>query len=203
AFLRGEDAKEAETRLNQLLKSKPDQTAPLMSLGEIYLARQAWKECVAAYRQVLDKEPGDFVAGNNLAFILGVHLNKPAEGLDLLRSVSKGKYSGRALPGDRLHPEVLDTLGTIYQKMPDAGQDLHREMSEIFELAHKRYPRDARMYFYLGPACANLNETAKAGQLYQSALAIATDKENRSMTQDQKDQVIREVNLAKKRLPPK
>jgi predicted Zn-dependent protease len=202
AFLRGQQFAEGESRLKDLLKQNPDQVAALKTLGDIYLQRKEWQQAVAVYQRVLDKEKGDFVAGNNLAWTLAVEMNEPKKALEVLRSVSRGRFSGKMLPGDRLHREVLDTLGVIYQKLYNT-EDLHREMADIFEAGQKRYPRDARLYLYLGLAYAGLKDATKASQSLQTAIAMAQDRNNSTITDSQRANVLRDAEAARKRLPKK
>jgi tetratricopeptide (TPR) repeat protein len=199
AFATAGELGEAENRYERLLKER-ENSVVLMALGNIHLSRGAWQKCVQVYEKVLDKEKDNFVAGNNLAWILTTELNNPARALEVLRSVSKGKFSGKDLPGDRLHPDVLDTLGTIHQKLAGAGPEVNKQMAQTFESASKRYPRDGRMYLYLAWAQAGLKDNAKASTSLASALALAKDAENPGMSEPQREMVIREVEAMRKRL---
>jgi tetratricopeptide (TPR) repeat protein len=201
AFVVSNALAEAETRYEQLQKEKPDQPRVLLALGDIHVKRKDYPKAVHVYEQVLKQEKWDFIAGNNLAWILAVEMKQPAKALELLRTIATGRHSGKHLPGDRLHSEVLDTLGTVYQRISDPSPELTQEMIGVFERASKRYPRDGRIYLYLGLAHAAAKDSEKAAQALQSAAALAKDAENISMSQDQRDMVLREVAAAAKRLP--
>jgi len=197
AFMRGDELSEAERRLTAIVKERDDAAAAYLVLGELYLVRKDWKACEATYTKLLELEKNNFVAGNNLAWVLAVQLNQPEKALEWLRTISKGRFSGRMLPGDRLDVEVLDTLGIVYLKLN--RPEHYEEMSQIFEAARKRYPRDPRMYLYQGHAYAGLADNAKAAQMFQSAIALASDKEI-TIPDSQRDTVIRDAEAARKKL---
>jgi lipopolysaccharide biosynthesis regulator YciM len=199
AFLRGLALDEAEARAQKLLKEQAEQTAAVLMLGDIRLARKSWQDAAKVYAQVVEKDKGNQLAGNNLAWILATQLKKPNEALEVLREVSKGRYSGKTLPGDRLHPELLDTLGTVYLML--GGEDLHTQMKPVFEAALKRYPRDPRIHLYLGHAYAGLGNPNMARQLYQMAIKLAAAADNPMLTPVQYQEVTRAATAAQKQLP--
>jgi tetratricopeptide (TPR) repeat protein len=200
AFMMGEDEAEAERRVKAIVKENPDFIAAQMLLGDMHFKRNAWREMEKSFSKVLELDKGNFVAGNNLAWVLAVKLNEPEKALELLRTISKGRYSGKTLPGDRLHVEVLDTLGVVYLKLN--RKELYPEMVQVFEAARKRYPRDPRMYLYQGHGFAGLADHKKAMQSFDSAIALASSSES-SISEAQRESVIRDAQAAKNQLPKK
>jgi uncharacterized protein (TIGR03790 family) len=67
-------------------------------------------EALEAYRRVLEVDPNNTIALNNLAYSLAVHQKKPAEGLPFAR---------RAVASAPTSPTVLDTLAWIQHLMGD------------------------------------------------------------------------------------
>lgn len=204
AFQKGGALKEAESRLDDLVKEKPDRTSAQLALGEIYLSRKAWPEAVRLYTGVLKTDPHNVIAGNNLGWVLATQLKEPQKALQVLRAVSKGRHSGRPLPGDRMHPELLDTLGTVYRLLD--RPELYEEMRKLFELARRRYADDPRMDLHLGLAYAGLQDAPRARQMFDAALAKARAADDRTLSEDQRRDLVRQAEAARKTLletPPR
>lgn len=204
ALQRGGALKEAETRLDELVKEKPDRVAAQLALGEIYLSRKAWPEAVRLYSSVLKADKHNVIAGNNLGWVLATQLKQPQQALQVLREVSKGRYSGRPLPGDRMHPELLDTLGTVYRLLD--RPELYEEMRKLFEPARRRYANDPRMDLHLGLAYAGLQDAPRARQMFDEALAKARAANDRVLSDEQRLDLVRQAEAARKNLletPPR
>jgi hypothetical protein len=197
AFFRGQALAEAEARTQTLLKELPDELALHLLLGDIHTLREDWPKAADVYAKLYAKDKNNFLAANNLAWVLARHLDQPAKALPIVQETRKGRFSQRLLPGDRLRPEFLDTLGLVYQKVNQA--ELYEDMRKIFEPACKRYSQDARMFLFLGHAYAGLHENAKARQMFESTIALAKSPLS-PLSVSRQEEVIREAQLAVKKL---
>ena len=150
------------------------------------------------YGKILAKQKGHYLAGNNQAWLLATHLGDPAGAFEVLRGMRKGRFSGKPLPGDRLRPEFLDTIGAVYHKL--GKPELFGEMRELFEAARRRYPQDPRMCLYLGHACAGLGDADRAGDLFTTAIDLAGPKGQSTLSQPERQEVIDGARAALTRL---
>jgi len=189
---------EAEARVKRVLDKHPEFGMAQMMLGDIYLGRQLWDKARSQYEKILKDRPNDFVAGNNLAWLLAVRFNDVDGAYKLVQQLRKGQFSGAAVPGDRMNAEFLDTLGVVLRKVntPEALAD----MRDVFESARRRYPTDPRICLYLGCAYAGLQQNGKAQEMFNLALNLAGPKAKNGLSAEQRQGVVQEVEQARKQL---
>jgi hypothetical protein len=198
AFYRAGDFAEADARLGRLPKDRQAAEAVLLMRGDIALVKQDWDGAVAVYRQLLDRNPRHFIAGNNAAWVLAAKKNDPAGALRIVEDVRKG-LAGRPIGAERLPPDFLDTIGVVYRKLDRA--DRYTEMRELFEAAARRYPTDPRMHLFLGEAQAALKENSRAMATLDTAVRLATQPApGVRLTDEQKKEVLQTAEAVKKRL---
>jgi hypothetical protein len=152
------------------------------------------------YEKVLNKDPKHAVAGNNLAWILATQTNNPERAYAVLQQIRRGRFSDKPAPAERINPEVLDTLGLVYQKL--AKPELYPEMRDVFEAARKRYPLDPRMTFFLGEAFAGLGEKKRAQEMYDATVLQADAKARSTLSLPQRQEVLQAVQVAQQKLRP-
>lgn len=130
----------AMTDLQQLGEGSSDQALQFAAYGVrgVQLYREGKPEgAVAEYRKALAIAPNDPEMNNNLAYVLGVELGKPAEAEE---------FAMRAVAGTPNNALVLDTLGAIQMeqgKYPAAEQTLLRAIS-IARSDIERFPATVR-----------------------------------------------------------
>ncbi len=198
AFKRAGKFGEAEARLRPIHERHPTWTEALLLQAEIHLAGKEWEKARDVYAAMLKENSRDYIAGNNLAYVLAVHLGKADEAYEVVQKVRRGPYSKKALPAERLPVEFLDTLGTVYHKLK--RENLYPEMRDLFEAATKRHPHDPRMYLYLGYAHAGLGEPDRAAEMFATAVEQAGPKGRSTLSADQREQVIQAAGVAQKQL---
>ncbi len=199
AFLRAAAFAEADARLQQVLKDQPGLAQAHLYRAEILLGRKAWPEAKAAYETLYQESPSvAAAAGNNLAWLLAKHLNQPAEAWKIATELRKGRFSQQPLPGNRIGPDVLDTLGVVYRSQNKP--ELAAEMRDLFEAARKRYPTDPRIYLYLGHAYASLNEVSAAQGMFATAIELAGSKGKVHLSADRRKEVQDEAQAARQKL---
>jgi tetratricopeptide (TPR) repeat protein len=191
---------EAETWLRPILDKYPDHELALLHLGNVYLSKEAWPQARDVYARFWAKNKSNLLAGNNLAWILAKYLNNVPEALPIVQQVRKGRLSGKPISADRLPVYFLDTLGLVYTRTDK--EPLYAEMRDSFELARQRYPREPRVYLYLGHAYAGLGEPDKAENMYRKTLELLARADDKNMTPQERKELRAEVETARKKLKP-
>jgi len=122
-----------------------------------------------SYREVLKLNSENFVALNNLAWILAEN------GKDLEEALSLAKKAKKMFPED---PEIADTLGWIYYKMKNYTL---AENQLILSVNNRKNPGPrAEHYYRLGMALykkGNDTDKIKAKQTLRKALELSDDFE--------------------------
>jgi cellulose synthase operon protein C len=135
--------KRVESLLQEAVQKSPS-TAFVSRLAALRTVQGNYADAEALYRQVLMRDPQDITTLNNLAFLLGLHSNKAAEGLRLINRAID--LAGKA-------PELLDTRAIIYHKlgaMENALEDLNAAIQDaesatlLFHRAQVQMPSDKR-----------------------------------------------------------
>jgi tetratricopeptide (TPR) repeat protein len=189
---------EAETWLRQILDNHPDHELALLQLGNVYLGKEAWAQARDVYERFWAKNKTNLLAGNNLAWILAKYLTNVPAALPIVQQVRKGRLSGKPISADRLPVYFLDTMGLVYTRTNT--ESLYAEMRDDFELARKRYPREPRVYLYLGHAYAGLRDADKAEKIYRKTLELLESADGKNMTSQERKELIAEVENARKKL---
>lgn len=185
ALFRARRLPEAKARVGEALKALPDLPAGLMLAGDIAMAEQNWDEAERVYRKRLGQEKKDFVAANNLAWLLAEKKNAPAEALKLVTDL-RASRGDKPVDARRLPADFLDTIGAVYVKLND--KDKFDDMRETFEGAVKRYPTDPRMHAFLGAAYAARGENSKAMASLDAAIKLASDPAVTDVPEGQKQE---------------
>jgi tetratricopeptide (TPR) repeat protein len=198
AMLQAKAYAEAEAWLKPVLDKQPDNEAALVLLGEAYLSQSAWDKAQALYEKLHALDKNHVTAANNLAWLLAKHGNKVPEALAIVHELRTGRFSKKPITGDRIQPNILDTMGLVYTKMNQGTA--FTEMRDTFEAARERHPRDPRMYLYLAHAYAGLLETEKADRLYTTAIDLARGAGPRMLSAQKSKEIIDEAQAAQKKL---
>lgn len=198
ALLQAKAYAEAEAWLKPIVDKEPNNEAALVLLGDAYLSQSMWDKARTLYEKLHALDKNHVTAANNLAWLLAKHANKAAEALAILRELRMGRFSKKPITGDRIQPNILDTMGLVYSKMNQGASFI--EMRDTFEAARERHPRDPRMYLYLAHAYAGLLETDKADRLYTTAIDLARGVPARMLSAQKTKEIIDEALAAQKKL---
>ncbi|HZT81045.1 MAG TPA: tetratricopeptide repeat protein [Gemmataceae bacterium] len=160
-------------------------------LGSIYLERSKGKKgddrkadvdkAIEAFQKVWKQSPGQFVAGNNLAWLQNEERKQPQAAYAIVQEVRKGRFSGRPLSGDRLNLNFLDTLGVIYR-----AAERPQEAVAVFKEAAQRYTREPQVFLHLADSYAALAQKGDkealrgAFQSYNKAIELAVARAERA-----------------------
>jgi predicted Zn-dependent protease len=199
-FFRAKAYPEAKKRVELVLKEIPDSPAALLMAGDIAVSEKDYKRAEEVYRLRLKGDPKDFVAANNLAWLLVAQKDDPKEAYQLVSDIRKG-VGEKPISAHRLPADFLDTIGLVYVKLNDV--DKYGEMRELFDGAVKRYPTDPRMYRFLGQAHAARGENAKALERLNTAVKLATDPAIKFLRDEQKEETKKAAEAALAKLAGK
>jgi predicted Zn-dependent protease len=123
--------------------------------GDRKLLEQAREHFTA----VLTAQPQDFVSGNNLAWMLAVDFDQPAEAV----KVAERARAGVAV--DRLPITFVDTLAVVYRR---AGE--FQKASVLLDEALQAHPDENVLKFHLGMTLGQIDRLHEAKQLLQEAI---------------------------------
>lgn len=187
---------EAEARLLQV----PSQYLGLRTtqelLAEVLLKRGDWTKAEAILETLVHQSPRNILLVNNLAYVLAHHVNKPDRARDvILAALQTNSGSTKRRSADRLPPEFLATIGTVYAKLGNPAYG--REMLEMFQAASPRYLNDPRVELYLGYALELLGEETKARNHYENAEAKSSHP---GLSPDQHEMTLRDTRAFLERL---
>ncbi len=151
-----EDLAQAEPLLAKALAENKDSVELLISLANLRLVQQRPDEASQLFRRVLQRQPQNLVALNNLATLLG---EQPGKADEALRHVDQAIQLAGPQPG------LLDTKGTILLYQGKAKESL-----ELLAAAASVPNADPRYHFHLAIAHYRL------GDLGQAREALATSQ---------------------------
>ncbi len=201
-FLAGHAWDVAEFGCQKVLAEQPESEDARLLLGDVYLARLAesagsdrvrWAaQARQVYTAVLDRNPRQTEAANNLAWLLVREYRDPTAAYQVLH---RALATGHGFPAaHHLRPEVLDTLGDVYHALGKAS--LYPQMGDLYEAACRRHPRDPRMGLHLGRAYAGLGHKVKALIVLSAALRVTESEAPSPCSVDQRQALARELQTA-------
>jgi predicted Zn-dependent protease len=122
--------------------------------------RKLLAEARDLFAAVLDKHPDDFVSGNNLAWLLAVDFDQPAE------AVKIAERARAAAPVDKLPTTFVDTMAVVYRR---AGE--FSKAANLLEGALNAHPEENLFKLHLGLTLGQIDRLDEAKQLLNEALA--------------------------------
>jgi len=164
----------AEKLLRDAVAKEPKSASALISLAVLYQLTDKSAEAAELYERVLQIQPNNSVAMNNLAWIVCEDRQDPDGGL---------KLAERALALDPPNLiDVLDTRGVAYYRLglfTDAVSDFER----CIELAAQKRTGSSTHHFHFARALAKLGETEAALRHLDQALHPASPADRLSSSQ--------------------
>lgn len=169
AYASAGQSTEGEKLLDQWLRAHPDDSLIRHHLAQAQLNANRLKESADNYRQLVKANPGDFVAYNNLAWLLG-ELKSP-------EAIPTAEQALRLKPDN---PAILDTLGWL---LINSGQ-AQRGIEQIRKALAKA-PDSPQIHWHLAAGLAKTGDKVRARQelerLFQSGLAFPQENEARKL----------------------
>lgn len=144
--------------LEEATRLEPRLSASHLQLAQMFENQGQYDKAVERYEAVLANDEANFVALNNLAFVLAEHMGKPEEALP---------YAQRAYLMTREQAQIGDTLAWIYHLLGD-----DRTALPLLEAAAKRVPKSAEIRLHLAVVQAALGDYAAAEASAVTALKL-------------------------------
>jgi len=146
----------ATSRLQRILARFPEDIGVQNALATVHLQAGRLEECLRLYESVLQRDPANYLAANNAAYLLAERLKRPGDAMKLI------------LPAIKRHPRsasLLDTYGWVLHKAGKADEALAAlEASLSFD------PAPLTMY-HLAVVCHQGGQRERARDLLRRALA--------------------------------
>jgi len=152
----------AEGILTKTLRQNPDSADTMSALASLYLADGRASEASQLNQRILQVDPNNVIAMNNLAWALCEDQNRSRDALEL---------ADRGLKLAPQYVDLVDTRGVIYYRL---GQ--HEKAAQDFAECVKLYPGNVpatvSSRFHLARALAKLGRKAEATQHMEQALYL-------------------------------
>ena len=152
----------AEELLRCVLKREADSSVIMFRLGILLQSSGRPAEAATAYQRVLELQPDNLIAINNLAWILCENQKSYKEALELTQ---------RGLAKSPDYVDLIDTRGMAYYRLgqlDNAVQDFKR----CVRLYPGNTPAIVTSYFHLGRCLADLGEKVNAIEQLNKALEL-------------------------------
>jgi Flp pilus assembly protein TadD len=150
------DIEGAIASLRDAVTIQPTLSAAQMMLATLSESTGAWDAAIVSYRRIIELNPNDAIALNNLAYVLAVRKQDPNAALP---------FAKRAYAAPNSPPEAGDTLAWTEHLL---GNDA--EAVPLITTAARRLPHSAEVHFHAATILAATGNLA-AGR---TELALAT-----------------------------
>jgi putative PEP-CTERM system TPR-repeat lipoprotein len=147
---------EGDARMSQWLKESPGDASVRFYAAESTMKRGQFKEAIAHYEMLQQKQPENLVVLNNLAWAYAQ--TKDGRALDIAERAYK-------LAPD--NASVADTLGALLVERGDAARGM-----ELLEKAAKAAPNIAEIHYHLAQGWVKKGDKSKARGELERALSI-------------------------------
>jgi tetratricopeptide (TPR) repeat protein len=141
-----------EEILRVIAENEPDNTEAITALALLLFTTDRVAESAQLYQRVLELEPDNILAINNLAWILCEEKGRPQQALELAE---------RGLEEAPEYIDLIDTRGVVYYRLGKFDKAV-----EDFNRCINLYPREApgrvASYFHLGRALVGLGQKNEA-----------------------------------------
>jgi tetratricopeptide (TPR) repeat protein len=148
------------------LAKDDEKGAAYRQLGELALAegqksgnRQSLEAARDYFSKVLEGNPRDFIAGNNLAWLLATEFDQPQQALEVVKKV-QGDATVEQMPVG-----FLDTLAVVYRR---AGK--LDEARDLLGQALKSYPDNPVLMYHLGMVLSDRGQKSAALNMLERAI---------------------------------
>ena len=143
------------------IQQRADATSLQLMIANASEQKADYETAISAYQSVLDKEPGNLIAVNNLASLLLDHRTDNA-------SLKKAQTLAAFLRKSDV-PQFKDTLGWAYYQQGD-----YRTAVSLAEEASAALPDQAAVRYHLGMSYIATGQLSKASEQLKKALELAS-----------------------------
>jgi len=169
AFLDRDDRAGARRALEEVVKVAPKAVGALVTLAQLEEQLGEYDAAIGRYRLVLESQPNNLTALNNLAYALAVRRNLPAEALP---------YAQRAAQAAPLNGAVLDTLAWVLHL-----QGNNELASKLLMEAIRFEPRQAEIRLHAALVFMAVGNAPRAERELDEALRLDRELEKRDDVQ--------------------
>jgi tetratricopeptide (TPR) repeat protein len=145
----------------QAAQANPKATDFTFRAGQIYERQQDWDKAKQLYRRVLELEPDNPIASNQLAYVM------LEQGGNVDVALAMAQKARRQFPNE---PSFCDTLGWAYYH-----KGVYNSAVDLFKEAIKGSPNNPTYNYHLGLAYARNGQSAQARQQLDRLLKIKPD----------------------------
>ncbi len=155
--------------LDELIKQSPNHAGAMAFKGMIYEKQGKMDDAMRSYKEAIKIDPNNFVAGNNLAYMLA------EQGSDLNTALSLAQMARKSQPEN---PSTADTLGWVYYKL---GNYLLARDQALFAVS--KQPNDMVGQFHLGMIYKANKQLPEAQTALKKVAASTTDFKEKPLAQ--------------------
>ena len=148
----------AIAEITGILEDDPNNTEAHLTLGTAYLLKKRYDDAAEHYEAVLMREPSNYTAANNLAYILAEHLGRSEEAERIILPALE-RFPDSAL--------IQDTYGWILYKI-----ERFDEAREALQQSLKLEPDQPIVMFHLAVVCKQLEDATRARKLLRRTLEL-------------------------------
>ncbi|HKD09828.1 MAG TPA: tetratricopeptide repeat protein [Bryobacteraceae bacterium] len=141
AYIASRDPKSAIAILEKIPRSEPKSTVASLQMAQALAAVKRVDEAKARYRRILETDPNNANALNDLAFLMA------DSGEDLSGALALAQRAGQFAAEPALKASVTDTLGWIYLK-----KQMYDAAVQTLEPLVRANPRNPTYLYHLGSA---------------------------------------------------
>ncbi len=160
--LRGDYQRAIDT-LRKAAVLQPKDPRPTTMLSSLLEMTNRQQEAKALARQVLNQEPNNKAAMNNLAYLLA------ETGDDLDQAL---KLAQQAINGESMQPYFEDTLGYIYLR-----KGKNDKAMQIFDQLVRSFPREPIFSYHLGMTYFQMGDRTRAKAILTKTLQLRPPKD--------------------------
>jgi tetratricopeptide (TPR) repeat protein len=162
-FVQGKTAA-AIGKLEEILKTNPDNTAAYLSLAQIHMQGKEYRKAIQVYERVLARQPKFWMAANDLAFLLS---ETATSGKELDTALDWARKAQAAAPQE---PSIQDTLGWIYYKKGDV-----KKAEELIGPLQEKARDNPSIAYHLGMIFSKTGKRDQAREYLGKAVAVKED----------------------------
>ncbi len=162
----------AVKRLEDRLKSAPDDVNTRFVVAQLYNMSRKYAEAMDAYEKILQKLPDNWAAENDLAFLL---CEQGKSGKDLERALTLAQKAVNARPDE---PSTEDTLGWVYYKRGDLNH-----ASDLIGKAYLKAGDNPVIAYHMGMVSYKAGKPAEAKTYLAKAVKSSVPFEGKEEAQ--------------------
>jgi tetratricopeptide (TPR) repeat protein len=171
-YVRHNMIKKAMDEYEALVNKKPNDLKAAFMLAQLNQSQGNFKDAKKVYVYIMERDPKNVLAANNLAWILA----DSGSPTDLTEALRLAQIAKEKFPED---PRIADTLGYVYLKKGLVQNSLGQ-----FQLALEKMPKEPTINSHMAMALVQLSRKPEARRYAEAALGSKAPFAERDQTQD-------------------